>query len=73
MAHIKELFKRSFDVFVMKNWLRHIEKELELAVKYNKKSTTYENKSFHHRQVAKALFDEYCKLYPEAKERVGEG
>lgn len=69
MAFIKELLKRNFDIFVMKRWLKYIDKELELANKYNKKSNTYENKAYHHRQVAQKLFDEYDKLYPEAKRK----
>lgn len=66
MAKLKELFERAFDVWCMKNWLRHIDKEIMLCNKYETKASHYKNEAYHHKQVAQKLYDEYCKKYGKA-------
>lgn len=72
MDYIKELLKRNFNVSVQRNWLKTINKELELSNKYETKASHYKNKAFHHRAVSKKLLEEYLKLYPKKEEMVGE-
>ena len=67
-----ELLNRTFRIWCMKNWQKTIDKEINLANKYNRKSQQYRNKSDHHQVVARKLYDEYCKLYPKEKEQVGD-
>lgn len=63
MATFKELLKRTFDLWVMKRWLVEINKELDLYNKYESKSGHYKNEAYHHKQVVKKLYDEYCEKY----------
>ena len=55
---LKELIKKSFDLWCRNNWLRQMDKELALRDKYLRMSN-------HHRQVADELWRKYREVYCE--------
>lgn len=56
---MRELIKKSFDLWVRTRWLKMIDKEIkkrdELLNRYNRQ-----------KYVVSELFKRYCELYPEA-------
>lgn len=72
MDYIKELIKRTFNIYVQKNWLNTINKEIELSNKYETKASHYKNKAFHHREVSRRLTEDYLKLYSQKEEMEGD-
>ncbi len=60
---IKQLFKRTFELWCQMHWLRQIDKEIKKIHKYNQKTKKYNNKANHHCYVMKELQKEYNKIY----------
>ena len=60
MSELKELIKKSFDLFVKMRWLKTIEKE-------NRKARKAYEKYKRHNYLAQKLFAEYIKLHPQTE------
>ena len=58
MEKVKELFKRSFELWVKKRWLNEINKSVD---RYNK----YKDKAAREQYVLNSLIKEYNKIYHE--------
>jgi len=56
ISTIKDLFKRSFDLWVKKRWLKEIDRAVE---RYKKAS----DKASRERYVLNKLLEEYSKIY----------
>lgn len=55
---MRELLKRSFDLWVKKRWLKTIEKQTDKCKKLSQKL-------FRQKYVLNSLLDEYMKIYGE--------
>lgn len=68
MNELKELIKKSFEIWCMKRWQKYIDKELNLHHKYSDKATQYKDKANHHLKIAQKLYDDYSKKYAKESE-----
>ena len=65
MNYLKDLLKRTFDIWCMKRWQKTIDKEMDLCNRYQNKANHYRNVAYHHRRITEKLYAEYCEIYPK--------
>lgn len=67
MSYLKELIKRSFEVWCKMRWLKAIDKQMKLYRRYDEKADYYQEKARHCSFVSRQLLERYRDLYPEIK------
>ena len=67
MNYLKELLKRSFEVWCKMRWLKAIDEQNKLYRRYDEKSEHYQQKAQHCNFVSRKLYEGYIELYPEVK------
>ena len=60
---MKELLKRTYEVFVQRHWLKCIEKETVKYDKYKKLATKYDRKAEHQGFITHRMWDRYNEIY----------